>query len=67
MLLDAEALGMSSEALSNTLLKKAKIAATPMIGWGENAAKYVRLVFSNEPKERLIGIRKKLDKLKPFI
>lgn len=60
LLLDAEALGMSSQKLSELLLQKAKIAATPMIGWGNQAAKYLRFVFSNEPKERLIGIGEKI-------
>jgi aspartate/methionine/tyrosine aminotransferase len=61
-LLDAEALGMSSQEVTEKLFKKAKIATTPMGGWGENAAKYVRFVFSNESKERLIGVGKKLKK-----
>lgn len=59
-LLDAEALGMTSQQLTEKLFKKAKIATTPMVGWGPNAAKYVRFVFSNEPRERLIGVGKKL-------
>lgn len=62
MLLDASALGMTSQQLSENLFKEAKIATTPMIGWGDNAAKYVRFVFSNEPQERLIGIGKKIKK-----
>lgn len=63
MLLDADALGMSSPILSEKLFKEAKIAATPMVGWGDNAARYLRLVFSNEPKERLLGIGKKIKKV----
>lgn len=60
LLLDASALGMSAPELSDRLFKKAKVATTPMVGWGENAAKYVRLVFSNEPKERLLGLGDKV-------
>jgi N-succinyldiaminopimelate aminotransferase len=60
MLLDAEALGMTAPALTEKLFKEAKIATTPMVGWGENAAKYVRFVFSNEPKERLHGLGKRV-------
>lgn len=60
LLLDAEAIGMSSEVVSEKLLKEAKIATTPMIGWGNSAAKYVRFVFSNEPKERLVGLGEKV-------
>ncbi len=63
MLLDAVHLGMDATDLSERLLRQAKVATTPMTGWGPNAAKYVRLVFSNEPKERLIGIREKFEKV----
>lgn len=60
LLLDAASLGMTSQEATERLFKKAKIATTPMIGWGEQAAKYVRFVFSNEPKERLIGLGEKV-------
>lgn len=60
LLLDASPFGMSSPQLADKLFKEAKVAATPMTGWGDNAAKYVRFVFSNEPKERLKGIGKKV-------
>jgi aspartate/methionine/tyrosine aminotransferase len=60
LLLDAEAMGMTSQELTEKLFKHAKIATTPMIGWGDSAAKYVRFVFSNEPKERLVDIRKRM-------
>ncbi len=63
LLLDASALGMNSEALTEKLFKEAKIATTPMVGWGDHAAKYVRFVFSNEPKERLIGLGGKIKKV----
>ncbi|MCE5316076.1 MAG: pyridoxal phosphate-dependent aminotransferase [Parachlamydia sp.] len=62
LLLDAAALGMSSKNLSDKLFKEAKIAATPMVGWGPKAANYVRLVFSNEPKERLVGVGDRIKK-----
>jgi len=53
MLLDARELGIEPAALSARLLRH-KVAATPMTGWGgEVAANYLRLVFSNEPVERL--------------
>lgn len=55
-LMDAEALGMTSQDLAAKLFKFAKVAATPMHGWGATAGKYLRFVFSNEPKERLIGV-----------
>jgi len=61
-LLDTEVLGISSQEASERLLREAKIAATPMIGWGATASKYLRFVFSNEPKERLLGIGPRLKK-----
>jgi aspartate/methionine/tyrosine aminotransferase len=52
-LLDAEACGLDAPELSNRLLEQ-KVAATPMTAWGETVApRFVRLVFSNEPVERL--------------
>lgn len=65
-LLDAEALGITSQAVTEKLFKEAKIATTPMMGWGEKAAKYVRFVFSNEPKERLLGAGIKIKKALSF-
>lgn len=60
-LLNAKELEMSSEKLTAKLFQE-KIAITPMIGWGINAADYVRFVFSNEPKERLVDIGNKVKK-----
>ncbi len=62
MLMDATAFNMTAQEVAEKLFKEAKIAATPMVGWGTQAAKYVRFVFSNEPKERLIGVGEKLKK-----
>jgi aspartate/methionine/tyrosine aminotransferase len=57
MLLDISQLGVDSVAASDRLLRRGKIAATPMRGWGaEVADQFVRLVFSNEPVSRLAGI-----------
>jgi len=34
-----------------------KVAATPMVGWGDQVAgRHVRFVFSNEPAARLAGL-----------
>jgi aspartate/methionine/tyrosine aminotransferase len=53
LLLDVAALGLDSAELSDRLLEQ-KVAATPMRGWGgEVADRHLRLVFSNEPVERL--------------
>ncbi len=52
-LLDVTALGVDPRDFSRRLLAH-KVAATPMTGWGGDvAARHVRLVFSNEPVERL--------------
>ena len=57
LLVDVSSLGLDGPTASRLLLENAKIAATPMINWGgEHCANYVRLVFSNEPVERLRGI-----------
>ena len=57
LLIDAGELGMSGAELSDRLFDKAEIAATPMAGWGQvNGAQFLRLVFANEPVERLRGI-----------
>lgn len=62
MLLDAEALGMTSQEISERLFKKGKIATTPMMGWGVTAARWVRFVFSNESRERLVGLGERVRK-----
>jgi aspartate/methionine/tyrosine aminotransferase len=57
LLIDVSPLGLDGAAASWQLLEKGRIAATPMVNWGSsNAAKFLRVVFSNEPLERLKGI-----------
>ena len=57
LLIEAAALGMDAPELSERLLEKGRIAATPMSAWGhEVAPRYVRFVYANEPLERLRGI-----------
>jgi aspartate/methionine/tyrosine aminotransferase len=56
MLMDCDALGVSPAELSRRLIRE-KVAATPMTGWGGPVAdRHIRLVFSNEPIERLEGL-----------
>ncbi|MFQ5983705.1 MAG: pyridoxal phosphate-dependent aminotransferase, partial [Woeseiaceae bacterium] len=56
-LVDVSALGMDGSEASRRLLEKGKIAATPMVNWGgSNSSNYLRVVFSNEPVDRLRGI-----------
>lgn len=53
LLIDVAALGLDCVDASNRLLE-AKVAATPMRGWGGAVAdRHVRFVFSNEPVHRL--------------
>jgi aspartate/methionine/tyrosine aminotransferase len=53
-LLDVAPLGHDSFTASRLLLERGRVAATPMRDWGgPTADRYVRLVFSNEPLERL--------------
>ena len=60
LLLDVSKLGMNSEQASRLLFEKGKVAATPMTNWGsERASGYLRLVYSNEPLNRLRGLRER--------
>jgi aspartate/methionine/tyrosine aminotransferase len=62
-LLDVSKLGLDSETASRRLLEKAKVAATSMKNWGsERAGNYLRLVYSNEPVNRLRGLRERIRK-----
>ena len=62
LLLDAAELGLSGAEASRRLFELGTIAATPMTGWGtDRSDRYVRLVFSNEPVERLRGLRSRVE------
>jgi len=57
LLIDAQPLGHTGASLSDLLLARANVAATPMDGWGEvNGGRFLRFVFANEPVARLRGI-----------
>jgi len=57
LLIDMAPLGMSGGEASRALLERAQIAATSMENWGlADTARYLRLVFANEPVSRLAGI-----------
>jgi N-succinyldiaminopimelate aminotransferase len=63
LLVDVSKLGMDGPTASKRLLEHGKIAATAMTNWGgEHCTNYVRLVFSNEPVERLAGIGERFRK-----
>jgi aspartate/methionine/tyrosine aminotransferase len=56
LLMDARPLGLTPPELSLRLLEEAKVAATPMSGWGPSGEHYLRLVFANETAGRLAGL-----------
>jgi N-succinyldiaminopimelate aminotransferase len=61
LLLDVSPLGLDGATASRRLLESGKIAATPMVNWGSaDSDKYVRLVFANEPVDRLRGVAERV-------
>ena len=56
LLIDTRPLGLSPAEASRRLLQHGQVAATPMNGWGPSGDNYLRLVFANEPAERLTGL-----------
>jgi aspartate/methionine/tyrosine aminotransferase len=61
-LLDVQRLGYASFEASERLLAQG-VAATPMRDWGAaNGNRFVRLVFSNEPVERLAVLRERVER-----
>jgi aspartate/methionine/tyrosine aminotransferase len=59
LLVDTMAMGIDPADASGSLLEHG-VAATPMHGWGgEVAARHLRIVFSNEPVERLAALRER--------
>jgi aspartate/methionine/tyrosine aminotransferase len=62
MLLDVASLGFEPAEASRLLLEESAIAATGMVGWGDEvASRYVRWVFSAEPRDRLATIPDRLE------
>jgi aspartate/methionine/tyrosine aminotransferase len=54
-LLDVRATGLDAVAFAERLLADEQVAVTPMHGWGSDdfGEHLVRLIFTNEPEERL--------------
>ncbi|HEX3925578.1 MAG TPA: hypothetical protein VHY31_25085 [Streptosporangiaceae bacterium] len=50
------ALEITPAQASALLFEHGQVAATPMDGWGPSGAHYLRLVFANEPIERLASL-----------
>ncbi|ASL18416.1 aminotransferase, classes I and II family protein (plasmid) [Mycobacterium intracellulare subsp. chimaera] len=61
LLIDTTELGLTPEQASAQLFDQGRVAATPMTGWGPNGDRYLRLVFANEPIERLQDLRSRFD------
>jgi aspartate/methionine/tyrosine aminotransferase len=61
LLVDTAALGLTAQQASERLFTRGRIAATPMTGWGPRGAQYLRLVFANEPVNRLTDLRARFD------
>ena len=56
LLIDTRPLGLTPDELSRRLFDRGKVAATPMSGWGPSGDDYLRLVFANEPADRLADL-----------
>jgi aspartate/methionine/tyrosine aminotransferase len=61
LLIDCASMGIAAAEVSRRLFTRAEIAATPMAGWGPSGERYLRLVFANEPVERLADLRTRFD------
>ncbi|MFF9347460.1 pyridoxal phosphate-dependent aminotransferase [Streptomyces sp. NPDC014734] len=57
LLVDTTALGLTPREASDRLFRRGRVAATPMTGWGPRGADHLRLVFADEPEERLTDLR----------
>jgi aspartate/methionine/tyrosine aminotransferase len=61
LLLDVVTMGTDPATASRALLRDGAIAATPMLGWGDEvAARHVRFVFSAEPADALATLPQRL-------
>lgn len=56
LLVDTTPLGITPAEASALLFDRAKVATTPMDGWGPSGESYLRIVFANEPVERLADL-----------
>ncbi|OAG37244.1 hypothetical protein AYO21_08543 [Fonsecaea monophora] len=58
LLLRVDTLGWRADAAAEALLAQGA-CVTPMVGWGsDEESQYIRIVFSNEPRDRLAGLGK---------
>lgn len=61
LLIDSDPLGLAATDAVERLFTIGRVAATPMTGWGPAGSRYVRLVFANEPVDRLTDLRSRFD------
>ena len=61
LLVDCASMGLPAGEASHRLFTRSQVAATPMTGWGPHGDRYLRLVFANEPVERLGDLRARFD------
>lgn len=61
LLIDTSALDLTPEQASAQLFERGRVAATPMSGWGATGKHYLRLVFANEPINRLTDVRSRFE------
>lgn len=61
LLVDTTAIGLAPAEASRRLFTRSQVAATPMTGWGPSGDRYLRLVYANEPVERLTDLRSRFD------
>lgn len=61
LLIDTDSMGLAAEAASQRLFSISRVATTPMNGWGPSGSRYLRLVFANEPVERLSDLQARFD------
>jgi aspartate/methionine/tyrosine aminotransferase len=57
LLIDTDPLGLTPAQASQRLFDHGRVAAAPIDGWGPSGNHYLRLVFANEPVERLGDLR----------
>ena len=57
LLIDTAAMGLTPTEASERLFTRGRVAATPMTGWGPTGDRHLRLVFANEPVNRLGDLR----------
>jgi len=61
LLVDTTELNLTPEQASDQLFRRGLVAATPMNGWGPTGHRYLRLVFANEPADRLHDLRSRFE------